>query len=151
LTSSTNVTSPVEPPKDLPMDSDIGLRSPCAGLLAKRRKLRDICRRTESFGSDSNSCDTPTSENSPHDLVCTSAVCVRSRVTRRVCEKVAQNVAQPVFGLSEYITGTVEKSSPKICAISVISKKMANENNRSLSENSSAQSSISHRHVSARV
>jgi hypothetical protein len=69
LTSSTNVTSPVEPPKDLPMDSDIGLRSPCAGLLAKRRKLRDICRRTESFGSDSNSCDTPTSENSPHDLV----------------------------------------------------------------------------------
>jgi hypothetical protein len=27
-----------EPPKDLPMDSDIGLRSPCDGLLAKRRK-----------------------------------------------------------------------------------------------------------------
>ena len=67
--SSTNVMSPVEPPKDLPMDSDIGLRSPCAGLLAKRRKMREMCKRTESFNSDSNSCDTPTSENSPHDLV----------------------------------------------------------------------------------
>ena len=30
---------PRGPPKDLPMDSDIGLRSPCDGLLAKRRKL----------------------------------------------------------------------------------------------------------------
>ena len=69
MTMSMNVTSPVEPPRDLPMDSDIGLRSPCAGLLAKRRKLREMCKRTESFGSDSNSCDTPTSENSPHDLV----------------------------------------------------------------------------------
>ena len=53
-----------EPPKDLPMDSDIGLRSPCDGLLAKRRKqMREMSKRAGSFNSDSNSCDTPTSEN----------------------------------------------------------------------------------------
>jgi hypothetical protein len=32
-----------EPPKDLPMDSDIGLRSPCDGILAKRRKQVPFC------------------------------------------------------------------------------------------------------------
>jgi hypothetical protein len=57
---------PREPPTDLPMDSDIGLRSPCDGLLAKRRqKFRT---KQQSSHSDSNSCDTPTSENSPRDL-----------------------------------------------------------------------------------
>lgn len=60
---------PREPPRNLPMDSDIGLRSPCDGLLAKRRKqMREMNRRPGSFNSDSNSCDTPTSENSPRDL-----------------------------------------------------------------------------------
>lgn len=49
------------------MDSDIGLRSPCEGIVAKRReKFR---RKQQSSLSDSNgSCDTPTSENSPRDL-----------------------------------------------------------------------------------
>jgi len=52
------------------MDSDIGLRSPCDGLLAKRRKqMREMSKRAGSFNSDSNSCDTPTAaENSPRDL-----------------------------------------------------------------------------------
>lgn len=59
--------APREPPKDLPMDSDIGLRSPSDGILAKRReKFR---KKQQSSLSDSNSCDTPTSENnSPRDL-----------------------------------------------------------------------------------
>ena len=48
------------------MDSDIGLRSPAEGIVAKRReKFR---RKQQSSLSDSNSCDTPTSENSPRDL-----------------------------------------------------------------------------------
>jgi len=58
-----------DPLKDLPMDSEIGLRSPCDGLLAKRRKqMREMNKRTGSFNSDSNSCDTPTYESSPRDL-----------------------------------------------------------------------------------
>ena len=58
-----------DPAKDLPLGSDIGLRSPCDGLLAKRRKqMREMSKRAGSFNSDSNSCDTPTSENSPRDL-----------------------------------------------------------------------------------
>jgi len=58
-----------EPPRNLPMDSDIGLRSPCDGLLAKRRKqMRALNRRPSGFNLDSNSCDTPMSENSPKDL-----------------------------------------------------------------------------------
>ena len=47
------------------MDSDINLRSPCEGIVAKRRKFQ---RKQQSSFSDSNSCDTPTSENSPRDL-----------------------------------------------------------------------------------
>ena len=58
--------TPLEPPSNLPMDSDINLRSPCEGIVAKRReKFR---RKQQSSFSDSNSCDTPTSENSPRDL-----------------------------------------------------------------------------------
>ena len=58
--------APREPPSDLPMDSDIGLRSPCEGIVAKRReKFR---RKQQNSLSDSNSCDTPTSDNSPRDL-----------------------------------------------------------------------------------
>jgi hypothetical protein len=56
-------------------------------------------------------------------------------VTRGVCEKVAQNVAQPIFCQNEYITGTVEKSSPTICATSVVFNKLAKENNRPVGEN----------------
>lgn len=59
--------SPVDlGPTDLPLDSNIGLRSPCDGLLAKRRMFRT--KQPSSLNSDSNSCDTPTSENSPRDL-----------------------------------------------------------------------------------
>jgi len=43
----------------LPLDSDIGLRSPCDGLLAKRRKLmREMNKKSDSF----------ISENIPKDL-----------------------------------------------------------------------------------
>lgn len=61
---------PRNPPKDLPMDSDIGLRSPCDGLLAKRRKFKtqQAASSTSVNSNDSNSCDTPTSQNSPRDL-----------------------------------------------------------------------------------
>lgn len=60
---------PREPPRDLPMDSEIGLRSPCDGLLAKRRKFKlKQAASSNSVNSDSNSCDTPTSQNSPRDL-----------------------------------------------------------------------------------
>ena len=48
------------------MDSDIGLRSPQDSILARRR--REFRRKQQSSHSDSNSCDTPTSENSPRDL-----------------------------------------------------------------------------------
>ena len=51
---------------ELPMDSDIGLRSPQDSILARRR--REFRRKQQSSHSDSNSCDTPTSENSPRDL-----------------------------------------------------------------------------------
>ena len=55
-----------EPPSELPMVSDINLRSPADGILAQRReKFR---KKQQSSLSDSNSCDTPTSENSPRDL-----------------------------------------------------------------------------------
>jgi hypothetical protein len=36
---------------------------------------------------------------------------VTSRVTRRVCEKFAQNVVQPISGKNEYITFTEENLS----------------------------------------
>jgi hypothetical protein len=41
-------------------------------------------------------------------------------MTRYVCEKAAQNVAQSFFCQNKYITCTLGKSSPKICASSVI-------------------------------
>ena len=48
------------------MISDINLRSPAEGIVAQRReKFR---KKQQSSLSDSNSCDTPTSENSPRDL-----------------------------------------------------------------------------------
>ena len=64
-------TGPRVPPEDLPMGSDIGLRSPCDGMLARRRIFRNKQQTsTNSINSDnSNSCDTPTSsQNSPRDL-----------------------------------------------------------------------------------
>jgi hypothetical protein len=62
--------------------------------------------------------------------------CIMRRVTRGVCEKVAQNIAQPIFCQNEYITGTVEKSSPRIYATSVVFNKLAKENNRPVGETS---------------
>jgi hypothetical protein len=47
----------------------------------------------------------------------------RSRLTRWVCEKIAQNVAQPISYQNQYITLRVEKRSPWIYATRVISEK----------------------------
>jgi hypothetical protein len=58
-------------------------------------------------------------------------------VTRLDCEKVAQNIAQPVFFCQNlYITGAVENRSPDPRATSVIFKPLPKVNNRPLSENS---------------
>ena len=64
---------PQEPPRDLPLVSELGLRSPCDGLLAKRRRLfkdmKQVSSNSAGDRSDSNSCDTPTSsQNSPRDM-----------------------------------------------------------------------------------
>jgi len=58
-------------PADLPLDSTIGLSSPHDGVLAKRRKLKNLnSSHSRSVESDSNSCDTPTADNAdlPRDL-----------------------------------------------------------------------------------
>jgi len=57
-------------PADLPLDSTIGLSSPHDGVLAKRRKLKNLnSSHSRSIESDSNSCDTPTTETDvPRDL-----------------------------------------------------------------------------------
>ena len=58
-------------PSDLPLDSSIGLSSPHDGVLAKRRKLKNLnSSHSRSVESDSNSCDTPTtdSDSVPRDL-----------------------------------------------------------------------------------
>jgi len=58
-------------PADLPLDSTIGLSSPHDGILAKRRKLKNLnSSHSRSVESDSNSCDTPTADNAdlPRDL-----------------------------------------------------------------------------------
>ena len=62
-----SLVGPREPPKDLPMDSDIGLKSPHDGLLAKRRTFAKM-KKTPSMTSENStySCDTPTTcESSP--------------------------------------------------------------------------------------
>ena len=64
--AGTDATDLVLRETELPMDSDIGLRSPQDSILARRR--REFRRKQQSSHSDSNSCDTPTSENSPRDL-----------------------------------------------------------------------------------
>lgn len=57
-------SGPRVPPEDLPMGSEIGLRSPCDGILAKRRREyrnNKMADKSNSVNSDSNSCDTPNS------------------------------------------------------------------------------------------
>ena len=70
---STPPPEPQEPPRDLPFNSELGLRSPCDGLLFKRRKQfkdsKQVSSNSAGDRSDSNSCDTPTSsQNSPRDM-----------------------------------------------------------------------------------
>ena len=71
--ATTPPPEPPEPPRNLPLVSDIGLRSPCDGMLAKRRKMfkdmKQVSSNSAGDRSDSNSCDTPTSsQNSPRDM-----------------------------------------------------------------------------------
>jgi hypothetical protein len=51
-------------------------------------------------------------------------------VTGLVCVKIAQNVAQPIFGQNNFITFTVVKSRPKFWDTSIISIKLPKENYR---------------------
>jgi hypothetical protein len=60
----------------------------------------------------------------------------KNGVTRWVCDKIAQNVAQPIFCKHLYINLNVLKSSPIFLATSVIFKKLANKYNHSIGENS---------------
>jgi len=81
LALASNCSSPTTPtrgggsrdprPSDLPLESNIGLSSPHDGVLAKRRKLKNLnSSHSRSVESDSNSCDTPTtdSDSLPRDL-----------------------------------------------------------------------------------
>ena len=70
VTSPTPIEiGPREPPNDLPMDSEIGLRSPCDGLLAQRRRERFRDKKQVSSLDSNSLSDTPVSENnSPRDL-----------------------------------------------------------------------------------
>jgi len=80
LALASNCSSPTTPtrgsgrdprPSDLPLESNIGLSSPHDGVLAKRRKLKNLnSSHSRSVESDSNSCDTPTtdSDSVPRDL-----------------------------------------------------------------------------------
>lgn len=77
---SSGISDLVPPETELPMDSDIGLRSPQDSILAKRR--REFRRKQQSSHSDSNSCDTPTSENSPRDLTVTKPLTGESHVAQ---------------------------------------------------------------------
>jgi hypothetical protein len=61
---------------------------------------------------------------------------VQVRVTRCVCERIAQIVVQAVFGRNENIKYTAEISSPIVLAISVICKKLPKENSHPTGENS---------------
>jgi hypothetical protein len=62
--------------------------------------------------------------------------CLRTRVTRCIWERIAQNVAQAFLGQNENITHTAEISSPILWAISVICTKLPKENSHPRSENS---------------
>ena len=56
-------------PADLPLDSSIGLNSPDNGFIAKRRKLKNLSSsHSRSVESDSNSCDTPTTDGAATDI-----------------------------------------------------------------------------------
>jgi hypothetical protein len=62
--------------------------------------------------------------------------CLKTRVTRWVCENVAQFVAKPFVRQNESTTDTVEKLSHKICATCVIFKQKPKVNNRPIGEKS---------------
>ena len=70
VTSPTPIEiGPRDPPNDLPMDSEIGLRSPCDGLLAQRRRERFRDKKQLSSLDSNSMSDTPISENnSPRDM-----------------------------------------------------------------------------------
>jgi hypothetical protein len=57
------------------------------------------------------------------------------RVTRCGCEKVAQNIGQPIF-VNIIATPNCGKSGPKMWAISVIFNRLSQLNSRQLGENS---------------
>ena len=98
-------------PADLPLDSSIGLSSPHDGILAKRRKLKNLSSsHSRSVESDSNSCDTPTQEAGPG-----SSDCPRD-LTKKTCDRDLK--AQSPSSTTDVDTvrdrvGDVRISSPK--------------------------------------
>jgi hypothetical protein len=68
--------------------------------------------------------------------ICIHSGIAAACVTRWVCEKVAQNVAKPICCPNKYKTGTLGKSSPKICVRSVVFEKLPNVYNHPIVENS---------------
>jgi hypothetical protein len=77
---------------------------------------------------------TGASYNLSQTYVCAFFIAARNRVTRCVCEKVAQSVAQSIVCENDYVTA--EKNITIICASSVISQKKPQANSHSIGENS---------------
>ena len=106
-------------PADLPLDSSIGLSSPHDGILAKRRKLKNLSSsHSRSVESDSNSCDTPTQEAGPAQIG-GSLDCPRD-LTKKSCDRDLRGcqVQSPSSTTSDLDTvrdrvGDVRISSPK--------------------------------------
>ena len=102
-------------PADLPLDSSIGLSSPHDGILAKRRKLKNLSSsHSRSVESDSNSCDTPTQEAGPPQ---TSLDAPRD-LTKKSCDRDLRGCQSPSSTTDTVDTvrdrvGDVRISSPK--------------------------------------
>ena len=102
-------------PADLPLDSSIGLSSPHDGILAKRRKLKNLSSsHSRSVESDSNSCDTPTQEAGPAQ---TSLDAPRD-LTKKSCDRDLRGCQSPSSTTDTVDTvrdrvGDVRISSPK--------------------------------------
>jgi len=100
-------------PADLPLDTTIGLSSPHDGVLAKRRKLKNLnSSHSRSIESDSNSCDTPTTETDvPRDL---SKKGDRSRIGSDSSPQDEETVASPSNHLSD-----LDKVRDKVGAVAI--------------------------------
>ena len=107
-------------PADLPLDSSIGLSSPHDGVLAKRRKLKNLSSsHSRSVESDSNSCDTPTDGGiTLAAAAASSAALTAADVPRDLSKKSSDRDKSPSSTTNDLDTvrdrvGDVKLSSPK--------------------------------------